>query len=109
MKPNLADVKKTLKRTNFPVSVIIETVAYCNLNCIMCPQPSLKRQRGAMDIRVSRKIIDEIAGVAEFDQKKEQSLRELDVVRERIEREELLNRRLVFHHEDVRWHVRVAD
>ena len=37
-----------------------------------------------------RKIIDEIAGVAEFDQKKEQSLRELDVVRERIEREELL-------------------
>ena len=37
-----------------------------------------------------RKIIDEIAGVAEFDQKKEQALRELDVVRERIEREELL-------------------
>jgi len=37
-----------------------------------------------------RKIIDEIAGVAEFDSKKEQALRELDVVRERIEREELL-------------------
>jgi chromosome segregation protein len=37
-----------------------------------------------------RKIIDEIAGVAEFDQKKEQALRELDIVRERIEREELL-------------------
>jgi chromosome segregation protein len=37
-----------------------------------------------------RKIIDEIAGVAEFDTKKEQALRELDVVRERIEREELL-------------------
>jgi len=37
-----------------------------------------------------RKIIDEIAGVAEFDQKKEQALRELGVVRERIEREELL-------------------
>jgi chromosome segregation protein len=37
-----------------------------------------------------RKIIDEIAGVAEFDLKKEQSLRELDVVRERIEREELM-------------------
>ena len=37
-----------------------------------------------------RKILDEIAGVAEFDSKKEQALRELDVVRERIEREELL-------------------
>ncbi len=37
-----------------------------------------------------RKIIDEIAGVAEFDIKKAQSLAELDIVRERIEREELL-------------------
>jgi len=37
-----------------------------------------------------RKIIDEIAGVAEFDKKKELSLGELEVVRERIEREELL-------------------
>ena len=37
-----------------------------------------------------RKIIDEIAGVSEFDSKKQQSLAELDIVRERIEREELL-------------------
>jgi len=37
-----------------------------------------------------RKIIDEIAGVSEFDVKKHQSLSELDIVRERIEREELL-------------------
>ena len=37
-----------------------------------------------------RKIIDEIAGVSEFDTKKQQSLSELDIVRERIEREELL-------------------
>lgn len=37
-----------------------------------------------------RKIIDEIAGVSEFDVKKQQSLSELDIVRERIEREELL-------------------
>jgi chromosome segregation protein len=37
-----------------------------------------------------RKIIDEIAGVSEFDVKKQQSLAELDIVRERIEREELL-------------------
>jgi chromosome segregation protein len=37
-----------------------------------------------------RKIIDEIAGVAEFDAKKDQAIRELEVVRERIEREEML-------------------
>ena len=37
-----------------------------------------------------RKIIDEIAGVSEFDAKKQQALAELDVVRLRIEREELL-------------------
>ena len=37
-----------------------------------------------------RKIIDEIAGVSEFDVKKQQSLSELDIVRERVEREELL-------------------
>lgn len=41
-----------------------------------------------------RKIIDEIAGVAEFDSKKEQALSELEVVRERIEREELILREL---------------
>ncbi|NLZ29308.1 MAG: chromosome segregation protein SMC, partial [Methanomicrobiales archaeon] len=37
-----------------------------------------------------RRIIDEIAGVAEFDSKREQALSELEVVRERIEREEIL-------------------
>ena len=37
-----------------------------------------------------RKIIDEIAGVSEFDTKKQQDLAELEIVRERIEREELL-------------------
>ncbi len=46
-----------------------------------------------------RKIIDEIAGVAEFDSKRDQALGELEVVRERIEREEMLlielNKRLV--------------
>jgi chromosome segregation protein len=37
-----------------------------------------------------RRVIDEIAGVSEFDAKKEQALTELDQVRARIEREELL-------------------
>jgi len=37
-----------------------------------------------------RRVIDEIAGVAEFDEKRDQALSELEIVRERIEREELL-------------------
>lgn len=37
-----------------------------------------------------RKIIDEIAGVSEFEGKKAQALDELEVVRERIEREEVV-------------------
>ncbi|MCM2466332.1 chromosome segregation protein SMC [Methanoculleus oceani] len=42
-----------------------------------------------------RKIVDEIAGVAEFDHKREQAFSELEVVRERIEREEILLNELV--------------
>jgi chromosome segregation protein len=45
-----------------------------------------------------RRVIDEIAGVAEFDSKKALALQELEIVRERIEREEVilheLNQRL---------------
>ncbi len=41
-----------------------------------------------------RRIIDEIAGVSEFESKKEQALQELEVVRERIEREEIVLREL---------------
>jgi len=48
-----------------------------------------------------RRIIDEIAGVAEFDKKKEQALGELEVVRERIEREELLLRELSLRLEEL--------
>lgn len=37
-----------------------------------------------------RRVIDEIAGVAEFDLRRTQALTELEVVRDRVEREELL-------------------
>lgn len=48
-----------------------------------------------------RRIIDEIAGVAEFDKKRDQALGELEVVRERIEREELLLRELSLRLEEL--------
>lgn len=43
-----------------------------------------------MTITERRKIIDEIAGVAEFDEKKEQALNELEIVRQRIERVDII-------------------
>jgi chromosome segregation protein len=49
-----------------------------------------------------RRIIDEIAGVAEFDAKKEQALSELEVVRERIEREEMILHELTIRLSELR-------
>lgn len=43
-----------------------------------------------MTVTERRKIIDEIAGVSEFDDKKEQALNELEIVRERIERVDII-------------------
>ncbi len=43
-----------------------------------------------MSVTERRKIIDEIAGVAEFDEKKEQAFNELEVVRQRIERVDVI-------------------
>lgn len=61
MKLNLQGVRNTLRRTPFPTVVVVETIAFCNLKCVMCPQPNLKRQRGEMDFEVFKKIADEIA------------------------------------------------
>ena len=61
IKPDIESVKKTLQRYPFPVDVIVETIAYCNLRCIMCPQPELKRQRGEMNFEIFKKIADEVA------------------------------------------------
>jgi len=60
-KPDLEKAKKTLKMTDFPLLVIIETVAGCNLECIMCPQKTMKRTKGVMDMKLFEKICKEIA------------------------------------------------
>src|SRR4030067_357748 len=44
----------------FPADVIVETTSYCNLRCIICPYPLLKRTKGDMDIKIFKKIVDEI-------------------------------------------------
>ena len=54
-------IKRTLKPLDFPKSVVIETTAYCNLNCVMCPQSFLTRPRGNMSMETFRKIADEVS------------------------------------------------
>lgn len=61
IKPDLEGVKKTLKEYRFPVDIIVEVTGYCNLRCIMCPYPSLKRAKGNMDFSTFQKIVDETA------------------------------------------------
>jgi radical SAM protein with 4Fe4S-binding SPASM domain len=58
---NLAEMEKGFKKLEFPLNMPIEVCNYCNLNCIMCCNDTLKRKRGYMDIALYRKIIDEIA------------------------------------------------
>ena len=50
IKPNLKDVKETLEDYPFPVDIIVEVTRHCNLKCIMCPYPQLKRSKGHMKI-----------------------------------------------------------
>lgn len=58
---NLEDAVKTLKESKFPDLVMVEVCGICNLRCIMCPSLHLKRERGFMNERIYKKIIDEIA------------------------------------------------
>lgn len=46
----------------FPLDIIVETCAFCNLRCTICPHPTLKRPKGEMEFDVFKKIVDEVAG-----------------------------------------------
>lgn len=64
LKPSFEEIANTLTPTDFPIDVLIETIAYCNLRCSMCPQKTIKRPKGEMDFDVFSKIADEIAEVS---------------------------------------------
>lgn len=55
--------KNVFKRNNysFPSQIIIETTTFCNMKCIHCGHKTMKRNKGNMDVRLYKKIIDEIA------------------------------------------------
>ena len=48
---------------DFPLNVAIEPTNHCNFHCVMCPHSKLTRKKGIMDIRLYKKIIDEVVAV----------------------------------------------
>ena len=60
---DLIALEKKFKIHDFPLNVCIEPTNYCNLNCVMCSRDKMKRKKGIMDIRLYKKIVDEIAEV----------------------------------------------
>lgn len=61
MYENVTEVEKKLKISDFPLNIIVEPGNYCNLNCSTCANHKLTRNRGCMDMRLYKKIVDEIA------------------------------------------------
>lgn len=61
MYEDLNEIEKKFKMSEFPLNVIVEPGNYCNLNCTTCANNRLTRPKGSMDIRLYKKIIDEIA------------------------------------------------
>lgn len=60
-KPNLEELRQFVKVHEFPTDLLVETIAECNLDCIMCPQNKLTRPTGVMSFDLWKKIIDEVA------------------------------------------------
>ncbi|MCH5265242.1 MAG: radical SAM protein [Lachnospiraceae bacterium] len=61
---NLKEQEQKFVSRDFPLNLLVEVGAYCNLNCIMCCNDSLTRKKGYMDMKLYRKIIDEVAEVS---------------------------------------------
>ena len=54
-------LENKLHKSVFPLNVAIEITNRCNLNCVMCNNDKLTRDRGFITLPLYRKIIDEIS------------------------------------------------
>lgn len=54
-------IDRKYKMLNFPNTVLIDTVSFCNLKCSMCVHKAMKRKKSFMDWNIYTKIIDEVA------------------------------------------------
>ncbi len=46
---------------DFPFTISIESSSFCNLKCIMCENPNMKRKKGNMEYVLFQKIADEVS------------------------------------------------
>lgn len=58
--PELEKIARTLGQFRFPKKITIEVTAECNLDCVMCHQPTMLRAKGVMPFELWRKCADEI-------------------------------------------------
>lgn len=56
-----SDNPEDWRMIDFPVEIALELTNYCNLRCVMCPSPSLKRSRGYMEEAVFKKAVKDIS------------------------------------------------
>lgn len=61
LEERLENEKKIILR-EYPYSTAIEVSAYCNLRCVMCDNPTMKREKGNMSLELFKKIVDEMKG-----------------------------------------------
>lgn len=47
-----------------PVLLIIEATNHCNMGCLMCPNKTMVRKRGCMDLSLFKKIVDQTSSYA---------------------------------------------
>lgn len=61
---NLAKIAAGLEELSFPTRFAVEVCADCNLECIMCHHPNMRRPKGRMPFGLWKICADEIAAVS---------------------------------------------
>lgn len=54
------------RAASLPMEIVIEVTNKCNLNCIMCTRQNMTRKIGFMEMKLYKKIVDEVAGYLEL-------------------------------------------
>ncbi len=57
----LEEIAKTLDQFPFPKKITFEVCSDCNLSCVMCHHPEMKRSEGVMPFELWKKCADEVA------------------------------------------------
>lgn len=64
IEPKLSKIAATLQELPFPTRFAVEVCADCNLECVMCHHPNMRRPKGNMPFELWKKCADEIAAVS---------------------------------------------